>query len=131
MKPRAGFTLVELLIVTLLIGVLAAIAAPRLQLMRAQSHVGVLRADLRNLAMAEELHWLANGEYGSLDALGGFRPTAGVAIDFRWIQPDGYAARATHASAPAWECWYIAGSVPPGHTKPVGGKAGSVQCIRP
>ena len=131
MRPRDGFTLIELLIVTVIIGILAAVAAPRLHRIRVQSHVGALRTDLRNLATAEEMHRVINGQYAALSALGGFRLTEGVAIDFRWLQADAYAARATHAAAPGWECWYVSGRVPPGHVRPVGADAQGVQCIHP
>lgn len=131
LRPRAGFTLVELLLVTMIIGVLAALAAPRLQRALVQSHLSVLRADLRDLANAEEVHRTVTGAYVGLDMLHGFAPSGGVTVDFRWLKAHAYAARATHPGAPGWECWYIMGEVPDGHTKPVGGETGQMRCVRP
>lgn len=131
MRPRAGFTLIELLLVTLIVGVLAALAAPRLQRVLVQSHLSVLRVDLRSLAIAEELHRTATGTYVALSSLPGFEPSGGVAVNFKWLKADGYAARATHPAAPGWECWYIAGDVPAGQTRPVNGATGQTRCIKP
>lgn len=131
MKPRAGFTLVELLLVTMIIGILAALATPRLQRAMVQSHLSVLTADLRGLAAAEELHRTLMGQYVAVSDLVGFDPSSGVAVDFRWLKPHAYAARATHPAAPGWECWYIEGEVPAGQTRPVNGSAGRIRCVRP
>ena len=131
MKPRPGFTLVELLLVTIIVGVLAALATPRLQRAMVQSHLSVLKADLRGLAIAEELHRTVVGQYVAVSDLVGFDPSAGVAVDFRWLKPDAYAARATHPAAPGWECWYITGAVPAGQTRPVNGAGGQVRCVKP
>ncbi len=51
---RRGFTLVELLVVTVIVGVLASIAVPSIRAARDKTFVEVARSDLRNLQHAVE-----------------------------------------------------------------------------
>ncbi len=61
-KNRA-FTLIELLVVVLIIGILAAIAVPQYQKAVYKSRAVEAVSLLKALANAEEVYYLANGEY--------------------------------------------------------------------
>ncbi len=54
--PDAGFSLPELLVVCVILGVLAAIAIPLFIVQRQKGYDAEVRSDLRNAAIAEESH---------------------------------------------------------------------------
>ena len=57
---RRGFTLTELMVVTTLIGVMAAMSVPSFQRAVEQSRVDIAVANLRAVWAAERLYWLEN-----------------------------------------------------------------------
>ena len=72
-RRSAGFSLIELLVVILIIGVIAAIAVPRLFDALERSRQRRTMADMRELATANSLYFLDNGDYAP--ALGDLDPT--------------------------------------------------------
>ncbi|MGH7605066.1 MAG: type IV pilin protein [Gemmatimonadaceae bacterium] len=83
---RSGFTLVEVTIVALVIGVLAAVAVPRYTGSKEKAYVAAMQADLHTAAVYEEQYALENhGQYFSGVAtedspVEGFRATKGVTV---------------------------------------------------
>jgi len=70
-RLQEGFTLVELLIVVVILGVLAAIAIPQFSASTDDSKVAALDSTLNNLRTAIELYYQQHGTYPSAVAAGG------------------------------------------------------------
>src|SRR5947209_4809284 len=60
---RNGFTLLELLIVVVIIGLLPTIAIPKFSNTKATAYVASMKSDLRNLATAEETFFYDSANY--------------------------------------------------------------------
>ena len=100
--PRGtrGFTLVELLIVMVVIGVLAAIAIPKFTGSREKAVISALKADLRNLSSLQEIHHSENTTYTT--ALADLRFVASEAVTVNVVAADasGWSATASHSGTP-------------------------------
>ncbi len=67
-KFLTGFTLVELLLVVIIIGVLAAMVVPRLTGRSEEARIGVAKADIEtNIATALKIYELDNGVFPTTD----------------------------------------------------------------
>lgn len=80
MRNRGGFTLLELMIVTVIIGVLASVAVASYAGLRERSKIAATRAELRNLLNAAETYRSITGLLPeTLDILvnGGYHASSG------------------------------------------------------
>jgi len=119
---RDGLTVIELLIVMVILGVLAAIAIPRFGEAKGRAQIATMKSDLRNLATHQEAHRFQFGAYTAVaasnvvggpapDTTTGFVPSANVTVIGAIVAGGaGWNATATHAGAPGRECEiFIAG----------------------
>jgi len=116
MPTRRGFTIIELLVVMLIIGILAAIAVPKYRGAKEKSYFATLRSDLRNLATAQESYFQAANTYydGAIpDPALGLAPSSGVTITLSGVSQSGWAAVATHAAVPGKQCAVYFGTAAP------------------
>ena len=98
-RSEAGFTLVELLVVVVIVGIIAAIAIPTFLDQRAGAQNAAAQSDLRNAATAQEAYYLQEGSYSSsIEELPGFNNTDGVTISATSAGDDGFCLQATHES---------------------------------
>ena len=78
---RSGFTLIEILLVVVIIGILAAVAIPRLGGRVKQAQIAAAQADVNNIGMALRLYEVDNGAYPG--SLAGLVTTPGAAPNWR------------------------------------------------
>lgn len=109
----SGFTLIELLIVVVIIGVLAAIAVPKFANTKEKAMLATMKADLRNLATAQEGYLYDNATYysGAVPGAGlEFRASTGVTVTVSDVSAGGWAGTAQHANVPGSTCAVFIGA---------------------
>jgi prepilin-type N-terminal cleavage/methylation domain-containing protein len=95
-RRRFGFSLIELFVVLVVIGILVGLAIPRMHGFKHQFYLTTMISDLRNLAATEEGYWSSVDSYSSdLNAMR-FNLTPGVWVTFVQADSLGWSATATH-----------------------------------
>lgn len=100
---RRGFTLVELLIVVVVIGILLAILIPKWANSKDRASEAAMKSDLRNLASAQESYFYDNDTYydGPLPSASlAFIPSPGVSVLLSGVSASGWGATATSTASP-------------------------------
>jgi prepilin-type N-terminal cleavage/methylation domain-containing protein len=95
---RKGFTLIELIIVVVIIGLLVSIVVPKFANGKERAIVTSMRGDLHNLLAAQEGYFSnANTYYnGPLPGTLPYNTSAGVTVTLSSVTAAGWAATATH-----------------------------------
>lgn len=105
--------MIELLIVVVIIGILAAIAIPKFANTKEKAYIASMKADLRNLATAEESFLFDSLYYTqNLTVLNKFQPSTGVTLTVNTATGGGWSATASHAQTPK-KCYLFYGSAAP------------------
>ena len=99
--------------VCVIVGILVAITGPRWKETVGKANTSALRHDLHNLVIAEEQYFYENQAYtNDVNALK-YSNTKNVVVTFTDLQPNGWAATATHAQANPIICGVFVGNATP------------------
>lgn len=123
----AGLAAVELAIVIVALGLLLVVAVPAVAAIRARPLIGALRANLLNLAAAQESHFYDYRAYaGDIEALrrAGFAPGSGVRVTIREATRAGWSASASHPGTRVQCFLFVRDAAPVGSAT----VAGAVHC---
>ena len=94
-KPKDGFTLVEILVVIVVIGLLAAIAIPQFMSYHSEAIDAEMKSDLRNASIAIEAYYAKQSVLpASLAETTGFHPSGGVTVSFVIVSTTSYTLNA-------------------------------------
>lgn len=95
-NTAGGFSLIELLVVLVVIGILVGLAIPRYREYKRRFYLTTMVADLRNLATTEESFWNISGTY-SMD-LQQIQYNASPQVSINMVSADtlGWAAKASY-----------------------------------
>ena len=108
-----GFALIELLIVTVIIGILAAIAIPKFSAVREKAFVAAMKSDLKNLATQQEIYHNAQFSFSTSLTILQMVQSDGIAISINEANGVGWAATAVHAGLSAEQCGLFYGAANP------------------
>jgi prepilin-type N-terminal cleavage/methylation domain-containing protein len=110
-RATAGWTLVEVLIVLVILGLLATIAIPKFSSSRDKALLTAMKSDLRNLATQQEA-WLADsGRYTDSMPPSVWRTSSGVTGPTIALTADGWTAWVGHISTTR-TCAIFVGTTP-------------------
>jgi len=112
-RPRTAFTLIELLIVVVIIGILAAIAIPKFQNTKGRANASALKSDLRNIAIAQEAYFYDHVSYADQMSELTAHTSPGVTVTLGTPVPGAWVATATHPVSYPLQCTLFFGPMTP------------------
>ena len=112
MSNKQGFTLIDLLIVIVILGILVAIAIPKVSNTTHRSYFAAMEVDLKNLASQQEIYYASEYSYTAEKSDLAFISSRDVSISVN-ADSEGWSATATHvALEPIEGCSIYHGPIP-------------------
>ena len=112
-KVRYGFTLIEMLIVVVIIGILAAVGIPKFAATKGKAYYAGMESDLKNLTTAEESFLYDHAKYTTaLDSLA-YSTSPGNVVVIVEATSSGWSATSTNPAAYPHFCALVMGSANP------------------
>lgn len=111
-SAEGGFTLVELLVVIIIIGIIAAIAIPVYLYQREKAWDAIVKSDLHNVALSENTYYTDNQAYtNDIDDLvnAGFQQSDDVILNVVSADDEQYCVEALHTNNAARIWWVDSG----------------------
>ena len=124
---KRGFTLIEVLIVVVVIGILATIAIPKFSSMRSKSYVAAVTSDLKNVASQQEVYLSDQNVYASDVTNLDMTLTDAVSVTITEGDGRGWAATATHSGLSGRQCGIYFGTASAANGSPAT-NPGTVTC---
>jgi prepilin-type N-terminal cleavage/methylation domain-containing protein len=99
-----GFTLIEIMIVVVIMGILAAIAIPKFQGAKERTFLATMQSDLRTLVTAQEVYFSNHNIYATdIADITGYSTSRDVTITIGSASSSTWKATASHAG-PSMTC---------------------------
>jgi prepilin-type N-terminal cleavage/methylation domain-containing protein len=111
-RQRRGFTLIELMMVVVIIGILALIVLPKFEDTKGKSYIASMKTDLRNLATAEESYFYDTASYTTDISALKFQTSPLVSVTLQSGDVGGWSAQVSHPRTPV-TCALFVGNVTP------------------
>ena len=113
MARSRGFTLIEMLMVVVIIGILVTVMIPRYASTKEKARVTAMKSDLRNLASAEESYYYDYASYTtSLAAMPTYQTSPGVTVTVNEATMGGWSATSA-STGTTQQCFLFVGSAAP------------------
>ncbi|HEX6537202.1 MAG TPA: prepilin-type N-terminal cleavage/methylation domain-containing protein [Gemmatimonadaceae bacterium] len=100
-RARPGFSLLELFLALVVIGILVGLAIPRFRAYERKVYIAAMVDELRDLAVREESYRRGVGAYTSDVSVLGFVASPGVTVTVVRADSAGWSARAIHGQSAA------------------------------
>ena len=110
-RALRGFSLIELLVALLIIGILVGLAIPRYHEYKRRYYLTTMVTDLRNLATTEEAYWNITGTYSMDLRVIQYSSSPRVSVSMVSADTLGWAAKASYAGDSA-TCAIYYGNAP-------------------
>jgi prepilin-type N-terminal cleavage/methylation domain-containing protein len=111
-RNTKGFTLIELMIVVIVIGVLASIAVPKFANTKEKAYLASMKSDLRNLITSQEAYFADQVTYATSTTSLNYNVSAGNTVTIGTATGAGWNATA-NTNATTKTCGIYVGAVTP------------------